>query len=65
MYDVTVRVYITQIVFCNHLVVANMGGGQYCNLGATVIGLLKFGLLLYANEILRHIFQILKNTTGH
>ena len=41
---------------------------------ATVIGLLKnwpvkflpviFGLLPYANEIWRHIFQILKNITG-
>ena len=37
---------------------------------ATVIGLLKswpviLGLLLYANEVWRHIFQILKKTTGH
>ena len=31
---------------------------------ATVIGLLNFGLLPYANKEWRHIFQILKNITG-
>ena len=45
------------------------------SLWATVIGLLKnwpvkirpviLALLLYANEVWHHIFQILKNTTGH
>ena len=46
---------------CPRFIVTAMGHGNRPVKIRPVI----FGLLLYVNEVWRHIFQILKNTTGH